>query len=189
LYILDRLQFARFALEAMMTLAKRVRDFRYAKGWGPDELASRAEISRTALYQIESGKTELPRAGTLRRIAKALDVSIDMLLGNEVGSFQLSSFAHGAPEPPAPMRSPQSAEGMVAQEASFARAPAETYVAPEGTAGMMAGRSMGYAQSPLPARERELALKLHELLASPLGEGVARIVEESYRLLPMRPAR
>jgi len=180
------LQFARFALEAMMTLAKRVRDFRYAKGWGPDELASRAEISRTALYQIESGKTELPRAGTLRRIAKALDVSIDMLLGNEVGSFQLSSFAHGAPEPPAPMRSPQSAEGMVAQEASFARAPAETYVAPEATAAM---RSLGYGQSPLPARERELALKLHELLASPLGEGVARIVEESYRLLPMRSAR
>src|SRR3954463_14856792 len=65
-----------------MTLAKRVRDCRYAKGWGPDELASRAEISRTALYQIESGKTELPRAGTLRRIAMALDVPMESLLGN-----------------------------------------------------------------------------------------------------------
>ena len=49
-----------------MSLAQRVRDIRYAKGWGPDELANRAEISRTALYQIESGKTGLPRAGTLR---------------------------------------------------------------------------------------------------------------------------
>src|SRR4051812_675967 len=65
-----------------MTLAKRIRDCRYAKGWGPDELALRAEISRTALYQIERGKTETPRAGTLRRIARALDVSIDALLGN-----------------------------------------------------------------------------------------------------------
>src|SRR3954463_8114986 len=65
-----------------MTLAKRVRDCRYAKGWGPDELAGRAEISRTALYQIESGKTELPRAGTLRRIAIALDVSMEHLLGH-----------------------------------------------------------------------------------------------------------
>ena len=65
-----------------MSLAQRVRDFRYSKGWGPDELASRAEISRTALYQIESGKTGLPRAGTLRRIAVALDVSMDELLGN-----------------------------------------------------------------------------------------------------------
>ena len=32
------------------------------------------------------------------------------------------------------------------------------------------------------AQERELAWKLRELLSSPLGEGVARIVEESYRV-------
>src|SRR3954447_16363216 len=66
----------------MMSLAQRVREFRYSKGWGPDELASRAEISRTALYQIESGKTELPRAGTLRRIAVALEVPMEELLGS-----------------------------------------------------------------------------------------------------------
>src|SRR6516165_10171551 len=65
-----------------MSLAQRVRDIRYAKGWGPDELANRAEISRTALYQIESGKTGLPRAGTLRRIAVALEVPMEDLLGD-----------------------------------------------------------------------------------------------------------
>src|SRR3984885_2295793 len=64
-----------------MSLAQRVRDCRYSKGWGPDELANRAEISRTALYQIESGRTELPRAGTLRRIAIALEVPMEDLLG------------------------------------------------------------------------------------------------------------
>src|SRR5215216_4778690 len=69
-----------------MSLAQRVRDYRYSKGWGPDELASRAAISRTALYQIESGKTELPRAGTLRRIALALDVSMEILLGHGDGN-------------------------------------------------------------------------------------------------------
>ena len=69
----------------MTSLAQRVRDYRYSKGWGPDELASRAAISRTALYQIESGKTELPRAGTLRRIALALDVSMETLLGHPEG--------------------------------------------------------------------------------------------------------
>ncbi len=62
-----------------MSLAQRIRDFRYSKGWGPDELANRAEISRTALYQIESGKTEVPRAGTLLRIAVALDIPMDEL--------------------------------------------------------------------------------------------------------------
>jgi hypothetical protein len=35
------------------------------------------------------------------------------------------------------------------------------------------------------AREHELARKLHEVLESPLGEGIAQIVEESYRLLPL----
>ena len=76
-----------------MSLAQRVRDCRYSKGWGPDELASRAAISRTALYQIESGKTELPRPGTLRRIALALDVSMDALLGHaEAGHLQAAEL-------------------------------------------------------------------------------------------------
>ena len=57
-----------------MNLAKRIRDLRYSKGWGPDELANRAKISRTALYQIERGNTSKPQAGTLRRISRALGV-------------------------------------------------------------------------------------------------------------------
>src|SRR6516225_873622 len=79
--------------QLVISLAQRVRDFRYAKGWGPDELASRAEISRTALYQIESGKTGLPRAGTLRRIAVALEVPMEDLLGFEAQAEH--PVAHG----------------------------------------------------------------------------------------------
>ena len=78
-----------------MSLAQRVRDIRYTKGWGPDELANRAEISRTALYQIESGKTGLPRAGTLRRIAVALDVPMEDLLGYEAET-EATRVAFGA---------------------------------------------------------------------------------------------
>ena len=63
-----------------MSLSKRVRDGRYAKGWGPDELAQRAEISRTALYQIESGRTAIPRASTLGRIAAALGMPVESLI-------------------------------------------------------------------------------------------------------------
>src|SRR5208337_4711038 len=76
-----------------MNLAKRIRDIRYSKGWGPDELANRAEISRTALYQIESGKTGLPRAGTLRRIAVALEVPMEDLLGEEIETMDGQSVA------------------------------------------------------------------------------------------------
>src|SRR4051795_11806004 len=88
----------------MISLAQRVRDFRYSKGWGPDELANRAEISRTALYQIESGKTGLPRAATLRRIAVALDVSMDELLGDpepsgHPGARSSKDASHAFPRP------------------------------------------------------------------------------------------
>ena len=137
-----------------MTLAQRVRDQRYAKGWGPDELASRASISRTALYQIESGKTEQPRAATLRRIALALDIPTEALLGPHLGVVSLGwsdpELSNGhrlaeSPQPPARLRLDDPAAS---------------------------------------ARTGDLDRKFRELLASPLGEGVARIVEETHRILP-----
>ena len=46
-----------------MALAQRVRDIRYAKGWGPDELANRAEISRTALIPDREWEDGPPACG------------------------------------------------------------------------------------------------------------------------------
>ncbi|HEU5118368.1 MAG TPA: helix-turn-helix transcriptional regulator [Isosphaeraceae bacterium] len=141
-----------------MTLAKRIRDCRYAKGWGPDELAGRAQISRTALYQIESGKTETPRAGTLRRIAKALGVTTDALLGNEM-------IRNGVAD--------RDAE-------SLREAPGSDLAAtPEGV-----GSTPILASWPNYSQTVDLDRKFRELLESPLGESVARIIEESHRLLP-----
>src|SRR5437764_903039 len=142
-----------------MTLAKRIRDCRYAKGWGPDELALRAEISRTALYQIERGKTETPRAGTLRRIARALDVSIDVLLGNSEWDLDAIATTNDAIElqerPIAVVEHPSSEPHFPSHATMLDR-----------------------------EREREVERKFLEVLSSPLGDGMARIVEESYRLLP-----
>lgn len=172
-----------------MSLAQRVRDFRYSKGWGPDELANRAAISRTALYQIESGKTELPRAGTLRRIAMALDVSMDTLLG------------HGEPMS-AQARSPRG--NGTSSSTGWTRGSMEWYPAegtPMATPGprlmprfeVSEGPRFTSDFAPAPAngydggpsnRERELTTKFHELLSSPFGDAVARIVEETFRLLP-----
>ncbi len=147
-----------------MNLAKKVRDCRYAKGWGPDELASKAEISRTALYQIECGKTELPRAGTLRRIAKALEVPIDDLLGESgVVAFDLPSFAMDSQD--RGVREPRRSEwkGGLADESAFASEPRESVLNSH--------------------RDQELTRKFHDLLGSPLGDAIARIVEESHRLV------
>jgi transcriptional regulator with XRE-family HTH domain len=134
-----------------MNLSRRIRDLRYAKGWGPDELASRAKISRTALYQIERGNTSKPQAGTLRRISRALGVPLENLLettpvsANDTGSVSSESTSVG--------------------------------VVTQGLAG----------RGSTPDRAEELIEKFRLLLASPLAEGVARIVEESFRLLPIIP--
>jgi transcriptional regulator with XRE-family HTH domain len=160
-----------------MTLAKRIHDCRYAKGWGPDELASRAQISRTALYQIECGKTETPRAGTLRRIAKALDVSIDVLLGNAEWDFDdVDPVPAKATTPGAP--------GIDHREAAASNFPRQDGLPPRPTFDRLPPPYIS-PRPDSPSREREVELKLRELLASPLGESVARIVEESHRLLPV----
>jgi transcriptional regulator with XRE-family HTH domain len=134
-----------------MNLSRRIRDLRYAKGWGPDELASRAKISRTALYQIERGSTSKPQAGTLRRICRALGVPLEDLL---ISASDASGVATSAPSnaPIAP-----------ATPSSFS------------------------SRSPSSERAEELIEKFRLLLSSPLAEGVARIVEESFRLLPIIP--
>ena len=145
-----------------MTLAQRVRDQRYAKGWGPDELASRASISRTALYQIESGKTEQPRAATVRRIAEALSIPTEVLLGPSLGVIGVAWNGSETPTSPNPQLRP-----LASGES-------------EPTAYRFRFDGQNFASQ----RDRDLERKFHELLNSPLGEGLARILEESYRFLP-----
>ncbi len=166
-----------------MTLAQRVRDHRYTKGWGPDELASRAEISRTALYQIESGKTELPRAGTLRRIAIALEVPMETLLGyQESGNAALSSFLSFN----GPRRPPQKSDWVPSEGGPLTTvsSPSDTMSERDEVLRFGVESSPAPSKAPVATREHELTSKLLELLASPLGEGVAKIVEETHRLLP-----
>jgi transcriptional regulator with XRE-family HTH domain len=137
----------------VLELSKRIRDLRYAKGWGPDELASRAKISRTALYQIERGNTSKPQAGTLRRISRALGVPLEILL-------DMTPITH------------EESGGETAGGVTPAAATTPTLAA---------------ARAPSADRAEELMEKFRVLLASPMAEGIARIIEESFRLLPIIP--
>ncbi len=137
-----------------MNLAKRIRDLRYSKGWGPDELANRAKISRTALYQIERGNTSKPQAGTLRRISRALGVPLEILLDS----------------------TPVLSEQMPSSEGSA-----------EGGSFSHPMINVGLERSLSSDRADELIEKFRMLLGSPLADGIARIVEESFRLLPIIP--
>lgn len=158
-----------------MSLAQRVREYRYSKGWGPDELASRAEISRTALYQIESGKTELPRAGTLRRIAIALDVPMEELLGNGLETDVAPQAIR-----PTVVRSnfgwAPTEEGPVRSKLAPAYPGVTTGLADEVRA------ADGFVKTPF-AREGELMSKLHDLLHSPFGECITSVVDDLHRVL------
>lgn len=169
-----------------MSLAQRVREYRYSKGWGPDELASRAEISRTALYQIESGKTELPRAGTLRRIAVALEVPMEDLLGSGVEPEAVSS-AGGRP---VAARVPRPNFGWTPTEEGPVRSKAAAFAGatpalgddPRPAAdGLAKPRAMG-AETPF-AREGELMARLHDLLHSPFGECITSVIDDLHRIL------
>ena len=169
-----------------MTLAQRIRDFRYSKGWGPDELASRAEISRTALYQIESGKTGLPRAGTLRRIAVALEVPMeDLLSGGDPQPVTAGDSALAG-------RPAKNHFGWVAGEGGPLNLPSASHFAGHPAAATDEAR---FGMETLPKskpqshesafiREGELMVKLHELLHSSMGECITRIVDELHALLP-----
>jgi transcriptional regulator with XRE-family HTH domain len=171
-----------------MSLAQRVRDIRYAKGWGPDELANRAEISRTALYQIESGKTGLPRAGTLRRIAVALEVPMEDLLGFD---DEIESSASHHPERAEPRR-PRILYDWAPGEGGALALPNVAGVRSISMATAEESRFAVEADNPAKTngheamylREGELMSKLHDLLHSPIGNGVVRIVEELHGMLP-----
>ena len=138
-----------------MNLAKRIRDLRYSKGWGPDELANSCQdFTDCALYQIERGNTSKPQAGTLRRISRALGVPLEILLDST------PVLAEQIP----------SSEGLT-----------------EGGSYSHAMISAGLERSLSSDRADELIEKFRMLLGSPLADGIARIVEESFRLLPIIP--
>lgn len=56
-----------------------VKKLREAKGWSQEQLAEKAGISRVAISLIETGKTREVLTGTVKALARALEVSVDEL--------------------------------------------------------------------------------------------------------------
>jgi len=68
-------------------IGNRLKAFRLASGLSADEIATRLDISRTALYRFEKG--EVAKIETLEKLSELLDVSVPTLLG--VGVEYISS--------------------------------------------------------------------------------------------------
>lgn len=66
-----------------MSVGKRIRDARKAAGMTLDELAAKAEISKTYLWELEKDEAgeKKPSADILLKIANALSTTIGQLLG------------------------------------------------------------------------------------------------------------
>jgi len=64
---------------------KNLKRFRLKKGWSQERLAREAGISYITLVKIERGNIQNPKLETLIKLAKALGVSIDRLVGSQIG--------------------------------------------------------------------------------------------------------
>jgi len=64
-------------------LAGNIRRLRRKKGLSQEKLARLADISNNTLVKIEMGMAKEPTITTVKKIAKALGVSIDELVAGE----------------------------------------------------------------------------------------------------------
>ena len=71
----------------MATFGKRVRECREAKSLSQDELAKKAEVSRTIIGNYERN-ANTPSIEVLLKLAKVFNVTVDYL----IGEGQLSAF-------------------------------------------------------------------------------------------------
>ena len=62
-------------------LAKRVKDCRKQKGWTQQKLAEKTGLSFNTITKIEQGIGDSPTLKTLLKLADALDVGLDELVG------------------------------------------------------------------------------------------------------------
>jgi len=61
-------------------LSKNLKKLREKKGLSQDRLAKLADIANNTIIKIEQGENINPRLDTLKKIAKALEVSVDELI-------------------------------------------------------------------------------------------------------------
>ena len=65
----------------MSSIAKNLRKLREAKKLSQERLARLADVANNTIVKIEVGKNKNPTLTTLKKIAKALEVSVDALIG------------------------------------------------------------------------------------------------------------
>ena len=61
-------------------LSKNIKRLREAKGLSQEKLARLADVANNTLIKMETGENKNPTLETLKKVAKALEVSVDDLI-------------------------------------------------------------------------------------------------------------
>jgi len=64
----------------MSNITKTLRKLRVAKELSQEKLARSADVANNTIIKIEAGKNQNPTLDTLKKIAEALEVSVDDLI-------------------------------------------------------------------------------------------------------------
>lgn len=64
----------------MSNISKNIKKLRETKGLSQEKLARLADVANNTIIKIEVGKNQNPTLDTLRKIAKALEISVDDLI-------------------------------------------------------------------------------------------------------------
>ena len=67
-------------MSSNQNLAKNITQLRKAKGLSQEKLARLADVANNTLIKMESGENQNPTLDTLKKVAKALEVSVDELI-------------------------------------------------------------------------------------------------------------
>jgi len=72
---------ATMSKKQISTVGRNIKKFRANKGLSQDKLSKKAGVAYNTVIKIESGVIQNPTVDTASKIAKALGVSVDVLLG------------------------------------------------------------------------------------------------------------
>ena len=67
-------------MSSNQNLAKNITRLRKAKGLSQEKLARLADVANNTLIKMESSENQNPTLETLKKVAKALEVSVDELI-------------------------------------------------------------------------------------------------------------
>jgi len=67
-------------MSSNQNLAKNITRLRKSKGLSQEKLARLADVANNTLIKMESGENQNPTLDTLKKVAKALDISVDELI-------------------------------------------------------------------------------------------------------------